>query len=86
MRIFDFINFFQGFSPRVHPSTIDPYFSRGFRIMGGAKRTTNLIADLLKFVSKFCLLIYMGRIVSSISTLIAGRALDYCVVLIQTSP
>ena len=86
MRIFDFINLFQGFGPRVHPPIIDPHFFRGFRIMGGAKRITHLIVDLLKFVSTFCLLIYTGRIVSSIGTLIAGRGPDYCVVLIQTSP
>ena len=72
VRIFDFINFFQGSAPRIHPPTIDPHFSRGSKIMGGAKRITNLIADLLKFVSKFCLLIYIGRIVSSIGTLIVG--------------
>ena len=48
MRIFDFINFFQGFGPRIHPPTIDPHFSRGFKIMGGAKRITNPIADLFE--------------------------------------
>ena len=39
--------------------------------MGGAKRITNLMADLLKLISKFCLPIYVRRIVSSIGTLIA---------------
>ena len=48
--------------------------------MGGAKRITNLMADLLKFISKFCLLIYIGRIVSSIGTLIAKRGPNYYVV------
>ena len=48
MQIFDFINFFQGFGLRIHPSTIDPHFSRGFKIMGGARRITNLIVDLFE--------------------------------------
>ena len=48
MRIFDFINFFQGFGPRIHPPIIDPHISRGFEIRGGAKRITNLIAGLFK--------------------------------------
>ena len=45
--------------------------------MGGAKRITTLMADLLKLTSKFCLPIYVGRIVSSIGTLIGERGLDY---------
>ena len=45
MRIFDLINFFQGFSPRIHAPIIDLYFLRGFEIRGGARRITNLIAD-----------------------------------------
>ena len=45
--------------------------------MGGAKRITNLMADLLKLISRFCLPIYVGRIVSSIGTLIGERGPDY---------
>ena len=47
--------------------------------MGGTKRITNLMADLLKFISKFCLLIYIGRIVSSIGTLNVERGPNYYV-------
>ena len=53
--------------------------------MEGAKRITNLMADLLKLISKFCLPIYAGRIVSSIGTLIAERGPDYYVVHIAYS-
>ena len=45
--------------------------------MGGAKRITNLMADLLKFTFKFYLSIYVGRIASFIGTLIGGRGPDY---------
>ena len=45
--------------------------------MGGAKRITNLMADLLKLISKFCLPIYVGRIVSSIGTLIREQGPDH---------
>ena len=45
--------------------------------MGGAKRITNLMVDLLKLTSKFCLSIYVGRIVSFIGTLIGERGPDY---------
>ena len=45
--------------------------------MGGAKRITNLMADLLKLISKFCLPIHVGRIVSSIGTLIGERGPDH---------
>ena len=45
--------------------------------MGSAKRIANLMADLLKLISKFCLPIYVGRIVSFIGTLIGERGLDY---------
>ena len=45
--------------------------------MGGAKRITNLMANLLKLISKFYLPIYLGRIVSSMGTLIRERGLDH---------
>ena len=45
--------------------------------MGGAKRITNLMADLLKLISKFYLPIHVGRIVSSIGTLIGERGPDH---------
>ena len=48
MRIFYFNKFFQSFGLRIHPPTIDSHFSKGFKIMGGAKRITNLIADLFE--------------------------------------
>ena len=40
--------------------------------MGGAKRITNRMADLLKLTSKSYLSIYVRRIVSFIGTLIGG--------------
>ena len=45
--------------------------------MGGAKRITNLMADLLKLTSKSYLSISVRRIVSFIGTLIGERGLDY---------
>ena len=45
--------------------------------MGGAKRITNLMADLLKLTSKSCLSIYVRRIVSLIGTLIGEQELDH---------
>ena len=57
---------------------------------GGAKRITNLMADLLKLISKFYLPIYVGRIVSPIGTLIgehiAHSALTIASFLIGLSP
>ena len=53
--------------------------------MGGAKRITNLMADLLKLISKLCLPIYVGRIVSLIGTLIGERGPDYHAVHIAHS-
>ena len=45
--------------------------------MGGVKRITNLMADLLKLTSKSCLSIYVRRIDSFIGTLIGERGPDY---------
>ena len=45
--------------------------------MGGVKRITNLMADLLKLTSKSYLSIYVRRIVSFIGTLIGERGPDY---------
>ena len=45
--------------------------------MGGAKGITSLMADSLKLISKFCLPICVGGIVSSTDTLIRERGLDY---------
>ena len=52
MQIFDLINFFPDFGPRIHTTTIDPYFPRGFEIRGGAIRITNLIAGLFECLHK----------------------------------
>ena len=48
MRIFDLINFFLDFGLRIYTATVDPYFLQGFEIKGGARRITNLIADLFE--------------------------------------
>ena len=53
--------------------------------MASAKRIANLMADLLKLISKFCLPIYVGRIVSFIGTLIAEGGPNYYVVHIAYS-
>ena len=53
--------------------------------MGSAKRIANLMADLLKLISKFCLPIYEGRIVSFIGTLIVEGGPNYYVVHIAYS-
>ena len=45
--------------------------------MGGVKRITNLMADLLKLTSKSCLSIYIRRIDSFIGTLIGEQGPDY---------
>ena len=45
--------------------------------MEGAKRISNLMADLLKFTSKFYLPIYIKRIISFIGTIIEEQGPDY---------
>ena len=45
--------------------------------MEGAKRISNLMADLLKFTFKSYLPIYVKRIISFIGTLIGEQGSDY---------
>ena len=45
--------------------------------MGGAKRITNLMSDMLKLTPKSCLSIYVRRIVLFIGNLIGERGPDY---------
>ena len=45
--------------------------------MGRAKRIANLMANLLKLISKFCLPIDVGRIVSPMGTLIGEQGPNY---------